>query len=115
MAFSFGMSASGMMPPAKSRTSSGLSPRSCRASDHAREELDVGAGEDAEADDVDVFLQRRFGDHLGRLADAGVDHLAAAIAERAGDDLGAAVVAIQPGLRDKHADLVVCHRARLIR
>src|ERR1700730_2520693 len=34
----------------------------------------VGAGENGEADDVDVFLDGGGGDHLGRLAQAGVDY-----------------------------------------
>ena len=37
-------------------------------------------------------------DLLRRLAQAGVDHLHAGVAQRAGDDLGAAVVAVEPRL-----------------
>ena len=77
--------------------------------DDAREELEVRAGEDAQADDIDVFLERGFGDHLGGLADARVDHFAAAVAEGASDNLGAAVVAVQSGLCDEDADLL-CRR-----
>ena len=60
----------------------------------------VGAGEDGEADDVDVFLDGGGGDHLGGLAQAGVDDFHAGVAEGAGDDFGAAVVAIETGFGD---------------
>ena len=53
---------------------------------------------------VDVLLDRGLGDHLGRLVQAGVDHLEAGVAERARDDLGAAVVAVEPGLGDQDAE-----------
>jgi hypothetical protein len=42
---------------------------------------------------------------LGRLVKAGVDHLHAGVAQRAGDDLGAAVVPVEARLRDDDADL----------
>ncbi len=52
------------------------------------------AGEDRKADHVDVFLQRGVRDHLGRLAQAGIDHFHPGIPQRAGDDLGAPVVPV---------------------
>ena len=45
----------------------------------------------------------------GRLVQAGVDHLHARVAQGAGDDLGAAIVAVQAGLRDDDTDRAV-HR-----
>ena len=60
-----------------------------------------------QADDVHVFLQRGFGDHLGRLAQAGVDDLHAGVAQGAGDDLGAAVVAVEAGLGDQDTDFAI--------
>jgi len=69
----------------------------------------VGAGEDGEADDVDVFLGGGGGDHLGGLAKASVDDLHAGVAEGAGDDLGAAVVAVEAGLGNQHAYLLLRH------
>ena len=54
----------------------------------------VSAREDREADDIDVLLDGGGGDHLGGLAEAGVNHFHAGVAEGAGDDFGAAVVAI---------------------
>src|SRR5882757_5881632 len=60
----------------------------------------VGAGEDGEADNVDVFLYRGGGDHLRGLPEAGVDDFHAGVAEGAGNDLGAAVVAVEAGLGD---------------
>ena len=64
----------------------------------------VGAGEDGEADAVDVFLDGGGDDHLGGLAEAGVDNLHACVTESSGDDLGAAVVAVKTGLGDEDAD-----------
>jgi len=60
----------------------------------------VRAGKNGEADDVNVFLDGGGGDHLGRLAQAGVDDLHAGVAEGAGDDFGAAVVSVEAGLGD---------------
>ncbi len=70
----------------------------------ARDDDVVGAGEDGEADAVDVFLDGGGDDHLGGLAEAGVDDLHAGIAEGAGDDFCAAVVAVEAGLGDEDAD-----------
>ena len=56
-----------------------------------------------EADRVGVLLDRGLGDLLGRLVQPGVDDLEPRIAERAGHDLGAAVVPVEPGLRDDHS------------
>ena len=74
-----------------------------------RAERVVGAGEDGEPDDVYVFLDGRGGDHLRRLAEAGVDHFHAGVAQGAGDDFGAAVVAIEAGLGDQHSDSLFRH------
>lgn len=63
-----------------------------------RAERVVGAGKDGKADDVDVFLDGGGGDHLWGLAQAGVDDFHPGVAEGAGDDFGAAVVAVQPRL-----------------
>ncbi len=64
----------------------------------ARADVHVRAGQDRQADDVGVLLQRRADDLLGRLAEAGVDHLHAGVAQRPRNDLGAAVVPVEPGL-----------------
>ena len=82
--------------------------------DDAREELEVRAGEDGEADDVGVFLEGGLGDHLGGLADAGVDDLEAGVAEGAGDDLGAAVVAVEAGLGDDDLEFAFGSHSRSI-
>ena len=55
-------------------------------------------------DGVGVLLDHRGDDLLGRLVEAGVDHLHARVAQRPGDDLGAAVVAIEAGLGDDDTD-----------
>ena len=57
-------------------------------------------GQNAEADNVHVFLQRGADDHLRGLAQAGVDHFHAGIAQRAGYDFGAAIVPVKARLRD---------------
>lgn len=64
----------------------------------------MGAGEDAEPDDVDVFLDGGRGDHLGGLVEAGVDDFHPGVAESGGDDLGTAVVTIETGLGDEHTN-----------
>ncbi len=69
----------------------------------------MSAGEDGEADDVDVFLHGGGGDHLRGLAKAGVDHFHAGVAQRAGDYFRAAVVAIQSRLCDQHSDFLFRH------
>ena len=51
----------------------------------------------------------RLGDHLGRLVQARVDHLEAGVAQRAGDDLGAAVVTVEAGLGDEDAERPGAH------
>ena len=68
----------------------------------ARADRVVRAGKNREADDVDVFLHGGRGDHFGRLAQAGVDHFHAGVAQGARDHFGAAVVAVQAGLGDQH-------------
>ena len=91
-----------MIPPITTSTSS--SPFSFSSCITLRTDVHVGAREDRQADGVRVLLQRRGDDLFGRLAEAGVDHLHAGIAQRARDDLGAAVVAVEPGLGDNDAD-----------
>ena len=48
---------------------------------HPREEREVCPGQQREANSVDVFLQCRLGDLLGRLVQPGVDDLEAGVAE----------------------------------
>src|SRR4029079_4132644 len=50
-----------------------------------------------------VFLDRGLDDLLRRLVQARVDHLEARVTQRPRDDLRAAVVAVEAGLRDDHA------------
>ncbi len=72
----------------------------------------VGTGEDGEADDVDVLLHGGGRDHLGRLAEPGIDHFHAGVAQRASDHLRAAVVTVQPGLGNQHSDFLLRHYSR---
>ncbi len=66
----------------------------------------VRAGVAGEPDGVRVLLDRGLGDLLGRLEEAGVDHLEAGVAKRPGDDLGAAIVPVETRLRDDHPQLL---------
>ena len=70
----------------------------------------VRAGKDGQADHVDVFLQGGVDDHLGSLAQAGIDDFHASVAQGAGDHFRAAIVAVEAGLGDEHADLLIGHR-----
>src|ERR671915_1129284 len=64
----------------------------------SRHERHVRAGEDGDADGVRVLLDRRLDDLLGRLVKPRIDDLHPGVAKRAGDDLGASVVAVETGL-----------------
>src|SRR3982751_999601 len=72
------------------------------------------AAEDRNADRIDIFLQRRRRDHLGRLPETGVDHFHSGIPKRASDNLGAAVMSVEPRLCNKDPDLSLTHIARSI-
>src|SRR5438270_421149 len=72
--------------------------------EHPLEQIIVGAGEHAEPDGVGVLLDGGGHDLLGRLVQARVDDLEAGVAQRARHALGAAVVAVEAGLGDDHAD-----------
>ena len=85
-----------MIPPPKTRMSVGVALG--QQLDQPAEQRHVRAGEDREADQVGVLLDRGLHDLLGRLVEAGVDHLVAGVAQRAGHDLGAAVVAVETRL-----------------
>ncbi len=74
--------------------------------DHAGHEPHVGAGEDADADDVHVLLGGGSGHLVRRDPHAEVDDLHAGVAEGAGDDLDAAVMAVQAELGEEDAGWV---------
>ena len=71
----------------------------------ARHQRHVRAGEDRDADGVCVLLDRGLDDLLGRLVKPGVDDLHAGVAQRAGDDLGTAIVPVEARLGDDDSDL----------
>ena len=64
----------------------------------------VRAGENREADGIDIFLHGRGDDLLRSLTQPGVDHFHARIAQRACDHLRAAIVTVEAGLGDQHPD-----------
>src|SRR3990170_4832344 len=71
-----------------------------------REQGHVRPAQAREANRVDILLDRGLDDVLRRLPQSRVDDLHPRIAERAGDDLRPAVMAIQAGLRDEDAYLL---------
>ena len=105
---SFGMSSAGMMPPPNTRIVAGAA--LAELLDDPREQRHVRARVAREPDRVGVLLDRGLGDLLGRLMQPGVDDLEARVAERAGHHLRAAVVPVEPGLRDDHS-VRLGHRA----
>src|SRR5687768_14337379 len=76
----------------------------------AREERHVGARQDRQRDHVDVFLERGLDDLLGRLVEPRVDDLHPRVPEGRRDHLRSAIVPVQAGLADQHADLALVHR-----
>ena len=68
---------------------------------HARKHRHVRAGEYADAEHVDILLDRGVDHLLRRAVQARVDHVHAGIAQRARDDLDAAVVAVEAHLGDE--------------
>ena len=76
----------------------------------AGHERHVRAREDRDADGVGILLDDRLDDLLGRLVQPRIDDFHACIAKSPCDDLCSAIVAIEPGLRNDHAD-PACHRS----
>jgi len=72
--------------------------------DEAWDEGVVRSGKNAEADAVYVFFDGRLDDAFRGFTETGVEHFHAGIAEGAGDDLGAAVVAVEAGFGYEYAD-----------
>src|SRR5579885_353255 len=77
-----------------------------------RAERVVSAGEDGETDDVHVLLSGGGGDHLGGLAEAGVNDLHAGVAKSASDDLVPALVAVEPRFGNAHPNFLLRHSLR---
>ena len=100
-AFNVAMSAAGITPPPNTTTS----PRSRAFSSSMTRGNSVRWAPDSSdsPDGVDVLLQRRLGDLLGRLVQARVDDLEPGVAQRPGDGLGPSVVAVEAGLGHDHA------------
>src|SRR5256714_13990622 len=69
-----------------------------RQLNNAREQSHVRARQDRQADGVNVFLHGGADDHFGRLPQSRVDDFHAGVAQGAGDDFDAAVVAVESGL-----------------
>ena len=69
---------------------------------HLGEDRHMRAREDAHQDGVHILLDGGFDDHRRRLADAGIDHFHASVAQRPRDHLGAPVVSIEARLGHQH-------------
>ncbi len=69
----------------------------------------VGARENRQTDTVDVFLKSGVHDLFGRLSQPGVNHFHSGIAEGAGHNFGAAVVAIKAGLGYENSESSIGH------
>src|SRR6185369_2378328 len=76
---------------------------------NAREQCHVRARKNGQAHAVDVFLDGGLGDHLRRLVETRIDDLEAGIAQRARDDLRAAVVAVEAGFCHQNSQNLVGH------
>jgi hypothetical protein len=72
----------------------------------------VGAREDRQPDTVDVLLKSGVHDLFGRLSQPGVNHLHSGIAEGAGHNFSAAVVAIKAGLGYENSESSIGHSYR---
>ena len=70
----------------------------------ARHQGHVSAAQKAQAQPVGVLVGHGADDRLGRLPEPGVDDFHAGVAEAAGDDLDAAVVAVEADLGQNNAD-----------
>jgi len=73
---------------------------------HFSENGHVRAGKHRETHDVDVFLYRRFDDHLRCLMEAGINNLHSGVSQGPRDDYRASVVAVKAGLGDEHSYLL---------
>lgn len=69
--------------------------------ENSGEEDVVGAGEERQANGVDILLGGGGGDFVGRAADARVDDLETGVRERPRDDFGAAIVAVETWFADE--------------
>jgi hypothetical protein len=81
---------------------------------HAGHDGIVGAAQDGEANDLDVFLDGGVDDHLRSLSQAGVDDLHAGVAQATRNHFGSAVVAIEAGLGDQYADWSLERHRRVV-
>src|SRR6185436_2888803 len=70
---------------------------------HARTDVHVRPRQDREADGVRILLERGGDDLFGSLAQPGINHFHAGIAQGAGNHLRATVVAVEPGLGNDDA------------
>ena len=97
-AVSTGRSSAGMIPPS---TTGASTPSAASRAEHVGHELEVGSGEDRQADHVGVLVACRGGDLLGGQADPGVDDFHPGVASGDGDLFGAVGVPVEAGLGDE--------------
>jgi len=91
------------MPPTRTRVSS-KAPYFLQSFQYLRNEGVVRAGEDRDAQYVDVLLDRGLDNLFRRPVEAGVDDLEPGVTERPGDDVCPAVVPVEADLRHETPD-----------
>ena len=96
--FMAGMSASGMMPPTSTVTSS--MPLALSRAMSCGQMVLCAPDKNGQADDVHVFLNGCGSNHFRSLSQAGVDDLHAGVAQGARNNFGAAIVTVEAGLGD---------------
>jgi len=69
----------------------------------SREKCHMRAGQNRQPDRIDVFLHGSAHDHLGSLAETGVDDFHPGVSKRARDDFDAAIVPVKSGLREEYS------------
>ena len=75
--------------------------------EEARHEHEVGVAHHRARDHIDVLVAGGDREAAGRLPEAGVDDVGTAVAEEPGDELDAAVMAVEPGLAQEHPRTMV--------
>ena len=64
----------------------------------------LNARQQADAEHVDVLLDRGLDNFLGRAVQAGIDHVHAGVAKGARDHLDPAIVSVEADLGEEHPD-----------
>ena len=77
--------------------------RCAKRFEHLRNKRHVGAVENADAQPIDVLVLGGLGDRFDPLPQPAVDHMKTGVAQPAGDDFDAPVVAVEADFGQQHA------------